>query len=202
MNQEERNEDQQILEENLRLVELAQAILARDSLRATYLIEEGLPVNGRKVIFPMGKGGLLTCPSDVPQKWMDEGLSPLTWVVTEMLALAKECSSDYPSSFFGAGYSVFGSGVKAPQMYSPKVLEELENLSMIGGELLNAGAKKDTRMGATKLSQKAIDAMNSYLPEYSQAFQAAAHRRALQELRAKIRPKNEDEEYVPPRPKM
>lgn len=195
-----------------RLLKLAKAILDEDVVVAVRLIEDGVPLAGKKITIPLADGSGAEIARDVRENWLSEGLSPLTWVVGRMLEHEKgEVDDGYGSGYSGGRgphsfqlrSTMFGMPVTAaaaPRQYDSETEKSLEALSQIGGALLSAGVKADTRMGRTARSQKALEVLKIRLPEYAAAFQAAANRRRLQDIQKAVkRPEVPEEVY---RPKM
>lgn len=196
------NQSPQSAEE--KLVRLAQAICREDAIEASAIIEEGVPLSGKKLSFPLANGSFSEPPEDVPQSWFSEGLSPLTWVVSRMLDLTRGPSSSMDLQGNVLASSIFGmpaSGTR-PKNYGSEIEGSLESLSQIGGAMLAAGVSPDVRMGRTARSQKAIEALKFRLPEYAVSFQSAANRRLLQEIQRKANPGRKTVEQEPYRPKM
>lgn len=187
-----------------RLIRLAQAICQEDPIAASAVIEEGLPLSGRKLSFPLPDGSYPTPPNDIPESWMSEGLSPLTWVVGRMLEITKGESSGMggSNSMVNNMLGLPSTGSGRAKNYGSEIETSLEALSQIGGSLLAAGVSPDTRMGRTARSQKAIEALKFRLPEYALAFQSSANRRLLQEIQRKSNPTRQEVDQEPYRPKM
>lgn len=170
-----------------RLALLALAIVQENDRLALTLIEEGVPLSGKRLPLP--------APASVPSQWFDEGLSPLTWVVNRMLEKVRGESADPLPMRLRSMATQFGLPQSEARNYGPEVERSLEALSQIAGNLLLAGASADVRLGRTARSQKALDALAVYLPEYATSMRAAAHQRMLQGMIKKNPRRDESTTY-------
>lgn len=171
-----------------RLSALAIAIVEENERLAQTLIEEGIPLTGKRLPLPT--------PPGVPANWFEDGLPPLVWVVSRMLDQVRGADHDDLPYPIRSAAAQFGLPSQAQaKSYSEEVSQSLEALAQIGGALLLAGASAEVRMGRTARAQKAVDALGVYLPEYATSMRAAANQRLLNALiKNKPRPA-EDETY-------
>lgn len=171
-----------------RLAQLALAIVQENDLLAMTLIEYGVPLTGKRLPLP--------APPSVPSHWFEDGLSPLTWVVNRMLDKVRGDDSDPLPMRLRSVATQFGLPQSEAKQYSAEVEKSLEALSQIGGALILAGASADVRLGRTARSQKALDALAVYLPEYATSLRAAAHQKLLRGLVKKDPRRNESTAYT------
>jgi hypothetical protein len=181
---------------DLRQVALANAIYDVDEAVARDLIEEGVSLAGVRVCIDRQRG-----KAEAIEKWLSDGLPPLTWVVARMLQLESESAEFGLPRSFNQAMAGFGlSQAAAETTRDAELTTRLDALATIGGHLLIAGANADVRMGRTARSQKALDALRTVLPEHATSMRNAANQRLLQALVKKHRPNDIEEE--PYRPKL